>query len=275
MPDKKNSTVQIMRGIAIVAVLFWHSISQVKTDAFLKAVGQIIICFHMPVFFAIAGNLFEKSINKYINMGRVRFIKKKAKHLLIPYVFWTVLLWGCINIVELLFPSSVAKLSSLGYAPMDIKNLIWGLLTYEVYYTQHLWFVYVLFVLFAINILLLKTGRGILIFVTWLLLGFLTRFVTLPDIIERIMVWGCFFCFGRMIARRPQLTSKSIGGGGVLDVDIDTSLCRNQRGASVDLCISGWCSNQAYCTGHKVCCRLSGNCNYLYDLQKSEKNENT
>lgn len=93
----KDNTLQVMRGIAIVLVLVWHSISQVNRDPVLNGVGQIIICFHMPVFFVIAGFLFEKGLTKYIKNGRITFLKKKAKHLLVPYIFWTVLLWAGVN----------------------------------------------------------------------------------------------------------------------------------------------------------------------------------
>ena len=54
MAESKNQTIQIMRGIAIAIVLLRHAIAQVNRDAVLDVAEQIIICFHMPVFFVIA-----------------------------------------------------------------------------------------------------------------------------------------------------------------------------------------------------------------------------
>lgn len=198
--SEKNSTVQIMRGIAIIVVLLWHSISQVKTDWLLKGIGQLIICFHMPTFFAIAGYLFERNLNKYVGDGRLKFLVNKAKHLLVPYVFWTVLLWSGVNIVEAFIPSTVEKLSAMGFAPMSVKKMLWGILTYENYYTQHLWFLYVLYVFFIINITLKDIGKKVVCFAIWLILGFVSVIVEAPNIVGRIMLWGCFFCFGRIMA---------------------------------------------------------------------------
>ena len=43
---EKVSTLQVMRGIAIILVLVWHSISQVNRNPVLNGLGQIIIFFH-------------------------------------------------------------------------------------------------------------------------------------------------------------------------------------------------------------------------------------
>jgi uncharacterized membrane protein YcfT len=92
--QEKNNVLQIMRGIAIVFVLLRHAIAQVETDSVLKAVEQIIICFHMPAFFIIAGYLYQKRLSKYLAQGKICFIMGKVRHLLLPYAFWTVFLWG-------------------------------------------------------------------------------------------------------------------------------------------------------------------------------------
>ena len=84
---EKNKTIQIMRGLAIIIVLIRHAIAQVNTDIVLDITKEIIICFHMPVFFVIAGYLFQNGINKYIQNGKLNFIFKKAKQLLVPYAF--------------------------------------------------------------------------------------------------------------------------------------------------------------------------------------------
>ena len=60
--DEKKQVIQILRALAIIIVLIRHAIAQVSTDVFLNSIESIIICFHMPIFFIIAGYLFNKNI---------------------------------------------------------------------------------------------------------------------------------------------------------------------------------------------------------------------
>lgn len=212
MAESKNQTIQIMRGIAIAIVLLRHAIAQVNRDAVLDVAEQIIICFHMPVFFVVSGYLFQKQLKKYQSLTKAKFLAGKAKRLLVPYAFWTVLLWTGVQIACKLSPAILAKMTEIGFAPMSVGNLLYGLLTYQVYYTEHLWFVYVLFLLFVINIFMQRVGATRYTFVFWLIIGLVTLFVDLPHIIERTLLWGVFFEFGR-ITYKYSIPAKCTGGG--------------------------------------------------------------
>lgn len=98
----------------------------------------------------------------------------------------------------------LAKMKEIGFAPMNIGNLLYGLLTYQVYYTEHLWFLYVLFLVFVINIIAERGGSNVLALWIWGLIGILSLFVTFPHIIERVMIWGVFFAFGRFIQQNKK-----------------------------------------------------------------------
>ena len=196
-----NDVIQIMRGIAIIVVLIRHAIAQVNTDFVLNSIREIIICFHMPAFFVIAGYLFQKNIHKYISNGKIKFLLNKAKHLLLPYLFWTILLWVVVQVTCSLSPSISSQMAAIGFAPMSPKYLIYGLLTYQVYYTEHLWFLYVLFLLFVLNIVTSRIGGKTIGLAIWGVMGFATLWVNFPHIIERIMLWGIFFTAGRVISR--------------------------------------------------------------------------
>lgn len=218
--EQKNQTIQIMRGLAITIVLIRHAIAQVNTDAILGAAEQIIICFHMPVFFMIAGYLFQSGFKRYLVKGKSLFLRDKAKHLLIPYAFWTIFLWGGGQVACMISPSVLSKLSEIGFAPMSVGNLVYGLLTYQVYYTEHLWFLYVLFLMFTINIILEQHGASSYAVGVWILVGLCSSFVDFPHIIERTMVWGAFFSAGRLINKyefgqkneKPNLNCQIIVG---------------------------------------------------------------
>lgn len=202
--DKTRDILQIMRAVAIIIVLVRHGIACVNTGAFLNGMEQIIICFHMPAFFIISGYLFEKKLSKYQQQGTVIFVKSKVMHLLVPYVFWTVLLWCGIQVGCMVGPLRTV-LHSIGFDTMSIKHLLIGLLTYQYYYTQHLWFLYVLFVFFVISIFFGKQKVNLLYVCCAFLLGVLSVFTAFPHIIERCMQWFLYFVFGRYIAADEQV----------------------------------------------------------------------
>lgn len=61
---EKLLVLQIMRGLAIILVLFCHAIAQINTDVLLEAIEEVITCFHMPIFFVIAGFLFQRGLSR-------------------------------------------------------------------------------------------------------------------------------------------------------------------------------------------------------------------
>jgi len=94
----KNQQIQIMRGLAITIVLIRHASAQVNTDVLLDAVEDIIICFHMLVFFLITGFLFQRGLSKYLQKGKEQFIIGKAKHLMFSvFVLDSIAVDGCPN----------------------------------------------------------------------------------------------------------------------------------------------------------------------------------
>lgn len=80
--QNKNNTLQVLRGLAIIVVLIHHSISRTNVGLVLQSIDDILICFHMPVFFIIAGYLYQNKINKYESMKKVdSFLPKQNTYL--------------------------------------------------------------------------------------------------------------------------------------------------------------------------------------------------
>ena len=76
---KENSNnrivwVDIAKGIGIILVLIGH-ISQNKN------LHYFIYSFHMPLFFIISGYLYSE---------KEQYVRKKAKSILLPYLFWSI-----------------------------------------------------------------------------------------------------------------------------------------------------------------------------------------
>ena len=77
---KRLNYVDVCKALGIILVIIGH------TYYGPEVLYNLIYCFHMPLFFIISGFTFNKS--RAIQMGFLPFAKKKAKELLIPYIFF-------------------------------------------------------------------------------------------------------------------------------------------------------------------------------------------
>ena len=99
-----NYKISNLRAFAILVVVFGHSIiifdgnwnyySALYSSDVLEVIKHIINLFQMQLFIFISGYCFYYSRNGLKQEGYYRFIKKKAKRLLIPFVvfalFWMI-----------------------------------------------------------------------------------------------------------------------------------------------------------------------------------------
>lgn len=78
LENKRNDFMDFLKGIGIFLVILGHHENWIK---------GWIYSFHMPLFFMLAG-VFHKNEDKYFD-----FFKKKVKSLLLPYFFFTIILF--------------------------------------------------------------------------------------------------------------------------------------------------------------------------------------
>lgn len=86
--QKKDKTVSIARGIAIIAMVVGHAVPH---DTLL---ATFIYKWHMPLFFFFSGYFF--SVDKY-SFGK--FAYRKIKSLYIPYILWSLLFLSVHNLL--------------------------------------------------------------------------------------------------------------------------------------------------------------------------------
>lgn len=86
--QKKDNTVSIARGIAIIAMVVGHAVPH---DTLL---ATFIYKWHMPLFFFFSGYFF--CVDKY-SFGK--FAYRKIKSLYIPFVIWSLLLLSIHNVL--------------------------------------------------------------------------------------------------------------------------------------------------------------------------------
>ncbi len=137
--ESKNSIIDVLKGIAIILVIYGHVIQRTMlahdADFFLNPAFKVIYTFHMPIFFFLSGYLISGSLRKK-RVGEV--FKSRFKALLIPYIIWGIL--GVFTFYFLnLIDGKGAQISQLPAEAVD------QLLT-----NPTVWFLYTIFILSCI-----------------------------------------------------------------------------------------------------------------------------
>ena len=173
---KKDNRIIKLRFIAIMAVVFGHSIilydpcwnlyKTVNRSVFLEIIKHLINTFQMPLFFSISGfcfcySLYKLKVNDYHEV--IVGIIKKAKHLLVPFfviaVFWMI----PIRILCSYSDWSFSKIFVI------LKKVALG------FDCGHLWFLPSLFMIFLISYLIIPNINGNYQYVTWLLVFYIVH----------------------------------------------------------------------------------------------------
>ena len=81
----------VTRGMAILLVIIGHLI-QFNGFSYNNPTFEFIYSFHMPLFFSISGYIAEKVTNIKNIKQYLLYIKKKTISLIVPYVFWTIII---------------------------------------------------------------------------------------------------------------------------------------------------------------------------------------
>ena len=208
MVQKKIEDLRIngIRALAILVVVFGHSIiifdagwgyyTPAYQSAALETIKHFINVFQMPLFFSISGYCFRFSRGKISNTGYTRFVKGKAKRLLIPFAAFA-LLW----MIPLRLVSNYPywKDKSLG---IILEEIITGK------DSGHLWYLACLFLIFlvsgAIAVLIDRCERRIgaevliilIAMMTLVALSFLTPLIPNMFYIRDVARYLIWFYFG-------------------------------------------------------------------------------
>ena len=132
--------INIMRGMAVLCVVIGHSFNPTETPTILGFIKSFVYCFHMPAFFFISGFL-EGEKRRSISEKK-QAIVKKAKRLMVPYFFLTVVT----AVLKLLFGAFARN-------PLNYSTLAVDVLIGRNNPNGGLWFLYALFVISIFGIL--------------------------------------------------------------------------------------------------------------------------
>ena len=118
---KYNTTIQLMRGLAVIMVVLQHSISRIAEIDFEFKIMYFLNHIDVAVFFVIAGYLFEIKKEKYYQESKMSYIKGKAKALLLPYLFWSLILAVGIKVASM-FMTNLPSIT--GIKPWSWKDIV-------------------------------------------------------------------------------------------------------------------------------------------------------
>lgn len=203
MAEKKyNTTIQLMRGLAVIMVVLQHSISRVAETNLEFKIMYFLNHIDVAVFFLIAGYLFEIKKEKYYQESCLSYIKDKAKALIIPYLFWSLILAIGINVIGIIIP----KIQNILDGELwSWKEIIINTLLFKDYYVQHLWFIYVLFLFFVVNRIFKDRLTNKVIFGIIFFASAVLNHIQLNYIFNKFILHFAVFLIGRLVVKHMIL----------------------------------------------------------------------
>lgn len=187
----KIDSVFIAKGIAIALVVIGHY-TPASMPPYWNEMREVIYAFHMPLFFMLAGYLYGFSPPSLSAYGK--FLKKKSKRLLIPFmsisVSFFVVKAVADNFFKLQFPVTLNSFLFIFISPLDS-------------FLPLLWFIYTLFLILIIYpflCFLIKDNTIILLISVLLLyfIGYRTRDLCLVQFFHNLPA----FTYGFILARK-------------------------------------------------------------------------
>lgn len=152
--EKRDTSIDSLRGLAILLVVFGHSLQYSNTDFDNNILFRIIYSFHMPLFMFISGYVTFFGQDKI-----VPGFKKRAALLLFPFFSWAIVTFFINSIKENQLSWHQAGIFFTNLAKSPDNN--------------GLWFLWVIFLISGIVVLLkmcrIKIETGLV--VLWLLLN--------------------------------------------------------------------------------------------------------
>lgn len=201
---QESETITILKSLAIILVVLQHSLNFVDISAF-SIVSKICYAIDVNVFFFISGYLFECKKNNYIHNGIKVFLSKKATQLIVPYLFYSSILYFIIyigNSIEQIKP----LFESIGFSVYPLWDFIINTITYKNYYVEMYWFIYVLFIIFMVEYVrtAFRINNYIWMIITFTVFSLVEGLHPVFIVLKLSVSWMVFIC-GRMFAEHKYM----------------------------------------------------------------------
>ncbi len=197
MIKKRNQTLDLIKGFAILLVVLGHAIQFNDLENFnSNIVFRIIYSFHMPLFMFVSGYISYRTFD-----GSKAKLFKRFKSLIVPFF-----VWFCISI-------SISYLTFL-FSGGKMPNFILGIKNIILYPDTGLWFLWILFLNYLIlylSLFLSSDKEDLYMFLFFLLINLVTRITMFDYFGLGLLSWHLFFFgFGYVFSKRNKLFRKPL-----------------------------------------------------------------
>ncbi|MDO4945497.1 MAG: acyltransferase, partial [Ruminococcus sp.] len=204
----KLEYLDIAKGIGIILVVFGHALTEkyAAASSFWFVLRRAVYFTHMSIFFIISGFLFEYKKDSYSKKGFGQFFTKKATVYLVPYVFFSVLILLILRLASLVGIGGIFDNVNI-LSSNWLDNLLM-IITFEHHPDNHLWFIYVMFVVLMIGFWIKKLPLLPFIILFYLFYA-ATWFFDFPEVVWKVMRYLFLFQIGRIIRQRDKWIKKA------------------------------------------------------------------
>lgn len=211
MKLKREAWLDISKAYAIILVVIGHVVggytgnySNEAYDKFVSITLFLIYSFHMPLFFFLSGYSYAIQENSDDRKSYVRFLKKKARRLLIPYVVFTSLQ----VLIKLPFQGKISSVVSWKSIPLMILIPV-----------DQFWYLYVLFVVSALVAFIDWKNKSKLLNLCVIVFAYVSGAllsIVMPGVVKEnssvllnVMKYSLFFYCGAIFKRKKKRLSIS------------------------------------------------------------------
>ena len=185
--------VDYAKGLGIILVVFGHSIAGINdaklpiNQTFYQSAFGFIYSFHMPLFFALSGMFFQRSLQKSTPW---EFVKNKLQTILYPFIIWSLIQTS----IEVLF-------SSQTNSGIPLRDLLTCLIVPRSVY----WFLFALFFINIINVLTFSYIRKYSLLISTLV--WLVFYIFRPDFepFNKTFFNLIYFNFGILLSQQAAI----------------------------------------------------------------------
>lgn len=206
---ERDQALSLSKGIAMFLVVLGHSIvgNIRETNIFWSYIYDFIYSFHMFYFFLMSGYLFQLNYDKY-SLNKKQVIRNKIVQLLVPYLCITIIEYIMILIFTVFNEIWVIdKFGQLLNLPdFTLGRFVKALIFNIDHFDTHLWFIYVLFFIFLINLIIPKKLIVHFFVISLSMIFFRSYLFVFGNLFVTVVKFMVPFILGRILCTKNLLT---------------------------------------------------------------------
>lgn len=149
---KRLNYIDIAKGFAVLFVILGHSLREtMRIDHYwCDFLYGFVYRFHVPLLFILSGMSYALTKQNNLELASLKYVKKKAKSLLLPYISYSVIIYGVFAVMQTI-PQFSAVLAGRSYEYVSPFEYLAMLFKNDNPYCFHVWYLQTLFLYLIIT----------------------------------------------------------------------------------------------------------------------------